>query len=354
MQKFRLLAAAIAVSFFVGCGKSNPNPVADAKAESATSGVSPPSTQNQGSPTGEQVLVPNKIEPVAVLSDTELWMEYGGNELAADQKYKGKYVEISGKIKSVQKDQSGKYFIGFQIVEAGPLSQSDLNQLSAKDRKWFREGFPANVICWVSAEHEPGFASAANGSSLCVLARVVGSKKADVSRGYLVELDDARPSDGVATLKRQQEALAKGREAREKFLADEKVKQDAEKAAIKKKKDDLEEKSQAKAKAEKDKTDLEATQASEKAAADKKKSEADATEIASQKKLYVQAVAARAKVDKEAEEAGKDTTDPIARANATTRARNAAWQKAVVGLNLTVAEADALLKRGKKEKWPSQ
>lgn len=49
-------------------------------------------------------------EPIKLNSDT-LQREYGSNSIASDQKYKGKVIEIKGKIFKVDKDVTGKVYI---------------------------------------------------------------------------------------------------------------------------------------------------------------------------------------------------------------------------------------------------
>jgi hypothetical protein len=60
--------------------------------------------------------------PVATLKAADLLNEYKSNELAADGKYKGKLIQVTGKFASVQKDLIGRYYVS---MEGG--SDADFN-----------------------------------------------------------------------------------------------------------------------------------------------------------------------------------------------------------------------------------
>ena len=51
-------------------------------------------------------------KPAATLTADELLDEYKKNEVGADQKFKDKIVQVSGKVAEVKKDLFGRYFIG--------------------------------------------------------------------------------------------------------------------------------------------------------------------------------------------------------------------------------------------------
>jgi hypothetical protein len=51
-------------------------------------------------------------KPVATVTADELLAEYQKNEVAADQKYKDKLVQVTGKVAAVKKDLFGRYFVG--------------------------------------------------------------------------------------------------------------------------------------------------------------------------------------------------------------------------------------------------
>ena len=93
-----VLAFVVAAALAAGCGKTHKSSTSAAPAE-------PP-------------------KPVATLKAADLLGEYKTNELAADGKYKGKLIQLTGKTGStvVQKDLIGRYYLS---MEAG--SDADFN-----------------------------------------------------------------------------------------------------------------------------------------------------------------------------------------------------------------------------------
>jgi hypothetical protein len=150
-----------------------------------------PIEPKQAGPTPTKPVEP---KPVASLNVVTLWEEFLHNGLAADTKYKDKYVEISGGVRVIQNDAKGRYFVGFEIVSPAALTQGQYNRLSPMEKKWFREGYPPNVVCYLSSEAQQSFASIKPGQRIKVVAKVIGSKRADVWRDVMVELEDARLS----------------------------------------------------------------------------------------------------------------------------------------------------------------
>jgi hypothetical protein len=61
------------------------------------------------------------IKPVATLTADQLLDEYKKNEVGADQKYKDKPVQITGKVSEVRKDLFGRYFIGLGTAQEGEM-----------------------------------------------------------------------------------------------------------------------------------------------------------------------------------------------------------------------------------------
>jgi tRNA_anti-like len=60
-------------------------------------------------------------KPVATLTSDELIAEYQKNEVGADQKYKDKLIEVTGKVAEVKKDLFGRYFVGLGTAHEGEM-----------------------------------------------------------------------------------------------------------------------------------------------------------------------------------------------------------------------------------------
>jgi hypothetical protein len=135
----------------------------------------------------------NLGQPVATIPGVVLWSEYGENALQADQKYLGKVVQITGTIDNVVKDASGRYFAGIQTVSRVPLPEEDIARMSPQEKRWWMEGYPPNVRCYLSPAHQTAFANVKADAQASILGRCAGVKKDDsVYRGYFVVLEDCR------------------------------------------------------------------------------------------------------------------------------------------------------------------
>jgi len=60
-------------------------------------------------------------KPVATLTSDELIAEYQKNEVGADQKYKDKLIEVTGKVAEIKKDLFGRYFVGLGTAHEGEM-----------------------------------------------------------------------------------------------------------------------------------------------------------------------------------------------------------------------------------------
>jgi hypothetical protein len=84
------------------------------------------------------------IKPVATLTVEELLGEYQKNEIGADQKYKGKPIEVSGTVAGVKKAPLLGYFIGLGSPQEGDSydvmcfldssAEADAGKLKAGDK----------------------------------------------------------------------------------------------------------------------------------------------------------------------------------------------------------------------------
>jgi hypothetical protein len=131
---------------------------------------------------------------VATLSAAGLWQEFGANPLQADSKYKGKVLKVTGTVRTVEPNERGRYFVGFEVFPQGslPAGQSD------QQKKWFNEGYPPMVICYLDPAMRSKFEEVKKGQRIEVLGRCVGRKK-DPSglKDYIVVLKDCRmPKEG--------------------------------------------------------------------------------------------------------------------------------------------------------------
>jgi hypothetical protein len=64
--------------------------------------------------------------------------------------------------------------------------------MSEQERKWFHEGYPPNVVCYIAQGAENPFAVLKEDMEVKLVGKVIGSRKAPAWRGHIVELEDCR------------------------------------------------------------------------------------------------------------------------------------------------------------------
>ena len=89
--------------------------------------------------------------PVHKLSAAQLWAEYDANEVAADQKYKGKVIEVSGQVDNIGKDITDAIYVTLSTGE-----------------------YLANVQCFFSDKHADAAAQLRKGQAITVRGRCDG------------------------------------------------------------------------------------------------------------------------------------------------------------------------------------
>jgi tRNA_anti-like len=108
-----------------------------------------------------------ELKPVASLTADQMLDEYKKNEVGADQKYKDKFVEISGQVAEIKKDLLGRYFVGLGTSHEGEMfdvmcyldasAYDDAGKLKKGDNVKLRgacEGRPGGLTltfkrCWI-------------------------------------------------------------------------------------------------------------------------------------------------------------------------------------------------------------
>ena len=137
-------------------------------------------------------ILADKEKPTIKMQATQLWDEYLNNAIAADEKYKGKTIEVNGGEFAMSSDS-----VGFVIVSAPGLTNAEYNRLSERQRKWFNKGYPPNIVCKIDPAFRSGFAKVKNRASFTIIGKCVGSHRdEEVWSGMVVVLEGCRPSEG--------------------------------------------------------------------------------------------------------------------------------------------------------------
>jgi len=137
------------------------------------------------------VPVSDDINPVATLSAVELWGAFEKNADEGDAKYKGKWVNISGNVVAATKE-GNTVSVGLQVATGTALRVEELKDLSDRERRWYKEGFPPNVVCYSAVGAEGRLAALRRGDRVELAGLVVGRKTADVWHDYIVLLEGCR------------------------------------------------------------------------------------------------------------------------------------------------------------------
>jgi hypothetical protein len=189
-----LLAAAVGAFVLIVwmMEPEDPNRVADDPAAKVSS-PDDAAPEAAGDPAGGPAPGPPPgPEVVAELTSLALWEAYQTNAIGADRRYAGKFVRLTGRAEVIRKADDGRYLIGFGIVSPAGLFPEQFNALSPREKKWFREGYPPNVVCYLHPDHAAKFADFKPGASVTVTARVKGSERADAWMDMVVVLTDGR------------------------------------------------------------------------------------------------------------------------------------------------------------------
>jgi hypothetical protein len=137
---------------------------------------------------GSPVVPP--ADPEVKVDAVRLFYDYNDNAVAADQKYKGKALRVTGTVREVASD-----WIGFVVGEVSmEISPAQYRALSEKRKRWFNDGVDSSVICQIDPAHKDGFAKAVKGKPFSVVGRCVGVKTdPEAWEGKVVHLEASRP-----------------------------------------------------------------------------------------------------------------------------------------------------------------
>ena len=133
--------------------------------------------------------VEGPVTPAVVdLYPGKLINDYEKNAIAADELYKGKYIEMTGTVVVIDSDS-----VGFETMGPLPLMEmSDYNRLSAKEKRWYDKGMPPGVVAAISEKNRSPFGNVQPRTKIKIIARVIGREKSDGPHGFIVKLADAR------------------------------------------------------------------------------------------------------------------------------------------------------------------
>jgi hypothetical protein len=138
--------------------------------------------------------------PTPAISTTayELWESFRNNDPEA-MKYKGKYVLVTGVVcRRLQEAGSLRFpnrpYIGLEVAESRPLSEEELAALPPHQQRWFHEGYPPNVVCYINPASQTAFAQVLERQQIKVLGQVLGGREADAWQNYVLDLVDCRLS----------------------------------------------------------------------------------------------------------------------------------------------------------------
>lgn len=124
-----------------------------------------------------------------VIETGDWWTAYQKNPIAADEMYKGKWVQIQGKVDQITSDS-----LGFGAQSGfSEISPARYNSMTALERKHFNDGYDPNLICEIDPAYRHTFRAAEKGKPFGLIGRVSGIKKGtDSIEGWTMFLKDCR------------------------------------------------------------------------------------------------------------------------------------------------------------------
>lgn len=176
MKSVGVSTCLLLAAFAIGCDRSPSRDVREDKAPGQEANKLP------GKP---------KREPIATIYCSTLFQEYDANPIAADAKYKGKYiqVEFSHDIKIFQ-DSEGRNCIGSPAVASVGVSEFQFAMMSPQERQWHVQGYPPNVVCVLADDATQEAATLTPEHKVGIVGKVVGRKPAIAWKGFAVQLTD--------------------------------------------------------------------------------------------------------------------------------------------------------------------
>ncbi|MBI1913605.1 MAG: hypothetical protein HYS12_02450 [Planctomycetes bacterium] len=125
------------------------------------------------------------------VNSIELWNQYRANAAKADLDYKGQRVVINGRISEINSDS-----IGFGVVAGVLVTQDVYDRMTAQEKRWYNEGYPANIVCRFDSNRRSEIAGIKKDSMISINGRVVGMKKdPEVWMGQKILLEDCWLAD---------------------------------------------------------------------------------------------------------------------------------------------------------------
>jgi hypothetical protein len=128
--------------------------------------------------------------PIAVVHAISLFQEYDQNPIAADAKYKDKYITLRLNAERIFQDSQGRNCVGQPAIIAGSLSEFEFASLPARERRWFTNGYPANIVCVIADESLQDAAKIQQQNQGTLIGKVAGRRAAEAYREFVVELVD--------------------------------------------------------------------------------------------------------------------------------------------------------------------
>ena len=139
---------------------------------------------------------PRPIKPAVRVDAYRLWQEAGENALAAQSKYGKGPVEITARA-GVVREEDGRHYVGIVLFESMAVTPEAYSRKSPQEKKWFREGYPPSVYCYIDPAAEKQFAGLKPGASVRIIGTYKGAKKdPEVPYGYVLILEGCSLAPG--------------------------------------------------------------------------------------------------------------------------------------------------------------
>jgi hypothetical protein len=186
MRLSAILVAAAAILCF-GCSSSESpdsryGPLSEQDLQQTTRPNPPPPPP----PERKEWTPPPRGEPTDTVDAADLWKAYGENRVQADLRFKDKWLFVTGVGDLMRDDSEDRDYIS---LLKPTLAGKPITSLTAKERKWLKQGAPASVLGYIRPGSEKPFVKVKAGTRIEVIGLCQGRREDEkVWRNYTVDL----------------------------------------------------------------------------------------------------------------------------------------------------------------------
>jgi hypothetical protein len=167
---------------------ADPNPATPAGPDKPAADNPAPSPAPLAAPPAPKVPEP----PPPSAKAEQFWDAFDLDPDKAKAQFVGRTVDLTVR-GQVERDAEGKAYFGARVIWPTKKTPAQLSRLPAQQRAWERDGYPANVRCYLAADQVAAAEALAAGTEYVIRGECAGRQDDPaVYMGYVVVLRDCR------------------------------------------------------------------------------------------------------------------------------------------------------------------